>query len=206
MKLFLHTSERIRIINGDLEWSGSPVDFQTKEPNYPGLPTLTQYPAAVRYQTTELKYIEDTANVRHPDLFDALPYCDNISAYLASAPAVYVHVLMSTPLLIVNDPESAISAQISIKGTADPEGANLPITATWPINLRSKNGLVLDNILVPFEDGEALIAYYYQEGLPLGEYRIDESDFDQIPISEVLHQVRLASPLRFTVTRMLPEI
>lgn len=206
MKLFLHTSERIRIINGDLEWSGSPAEFLIKEPDYPGLPTLSEATAAIRYQTPDVQYIEDTTGVRHPDLFDALPYCDTVSTYLANDPAVYVHIVMSVPLLIVNDPESCINAEITIRGTADPNDPALPLTATWPINLRSKNGLVIDNILIPFADGVALIAYYYQAGLPLGEYRIDESDFDRIDMGGMMYQVKMVNALRFTVTRQLPEV
>jgi hypothetical protein len=205
MKLFLHTSTRIRIISGDLEWSGTPLEFAAKEPTYPGLPTLTNYPAMVRYQTPELKYIEDSAGVRHPDLIDALSYCDNIATYLTQAPAIYVHCVMSYPVLNISDPEACIDAEISIKATNNPADPDVPISATWPINLRSKNGLVMDNILIPFESGSALIAFRYKEGLPLGEYRIDEADFDRVDLAGVSYQVKLAQPVKFTITRQLAE-
>lgn len=206
MKLFLHTSDRIRIISGVTEWSGTPQEFQVKEPTYPGFPTLTQAPAVCRYQTQELKYIEDSAGGRHPDLFDALAYCENIAMYNTPAPAVYVHAILSTDILNISDPDAAISAEISIKATPDPTGDDLPLSAVWPINLRSKNGLVMDNILIPFTQGYALIAYRYQEGLPLGEYRIDESDFDPVELAGVMYQVKLTAPVKFTVTRQLEEV
>lgn len=82
MEFFLHNSTRIRIINGALEWQGTPAQFQALEPEYPGLPTG----ATVRYQTDDLSYYED-ADGRHEDTFDALQYCEG--TYLTTpAPAL----------------------------------------------------------------------------------------------------------------------
>src|SRR5512136_292294 len=177
MKFFLHTTNRIRIINGDQEWNGTPDEFKILEPLYPGLPVLTNAPAVVRYQTPEWKYIEDSQGVKHADLFDALPYCDNIATYAPVMPCIYIHCTLSKTLLCASDPQDAIPFSAAIRSgplAADPL---VPISAIWPIMLRQKNGLAMDNILVAFVNGEFAGAYTYSASLPLGEWYLDEQDF-----------------------------
>lgn len=204
MKLFLHTPTKIRIIGGDLEWSGTPAEFQLLEPDYPGLPILTNAPAAVRYQSPELKYIEDTDGNRHPDLIvDALPYCDKIAIYTVAPPAIYVAATLSKNLLCSNDPNDAIVFTAALRTGPEPDAPLLPISATWPIMLRQKNGLAMDNILITFTNGTFAGEYTYTNSLPLGEWRIDEQDFAPVEFGGQTYQVRLSNPINFTIYRNL---
>jgi hypothetical protein len=203
MKLFLHTQARIRIINGDQEWSGAPQEFSMLEPDYPGLPTLTQAPAAVRYQTPEWKYIEDANHGRHPDTFDALIYCDRVATYIVTPPAIYIHAILSKTLLCASDPADTIPFTAAIRSGLEPDDPLLPINATWPIMLRQKNGLAMDNILVSFVNGAFAGAYTYNTNLPLGEWYVDEQDFASVDFGGQTYQVKLAAPVRFTIYRNL---
>lgn len=201
MKLFLHTMTRVRIISGDLEWSGSPADFLALEPAYPGLPTLTQAPAAVRYQTPELKYLEDTAGQRHPDLFDALPYCDKIGTYTPGL-CVYVQVTMSATTLNVDDTQAEIEFEAHFKAAPDPEAPDLPVTATWLIKLRHESGQT-DVFEAAFLNGVCAYTYTYRAGSPLGDWSLAEADFAKVPIGEQTYTVKLITPVKFTLYRLL---
>jgi len=81
MRLFLHTLSKIRIINGDQEWAGTPDAFAALEPGYPGLPLLTQSPALVRYWTPEWSYVEAANGQKHPNTVDCAVFCDNVATY-----------------------------------------------------------------------------------------------------------------------------
>lgn len=203
MKFFLHTSDKIRIINGDQEWNGTPIEFQALEPQYPGLPVLTGAPAVVRYQTIEWKYIEDSLGAKHPDLFDALQYCDNLASYTPQTPCIFVHCTMSKALLCASDPNDTIPFTAAIRMGPLETDSLIPISAIWPIMLRQKNGLAMDNILVEFVNGEFAGAYTYSAGLPLGEWYLDEQDFTQVTMGETTYTVKLADPVRFTMYRNL---
>jgi len=203
MKLFLHTLTRVRILNGDQEWTGSPDDFAILEPDYPGLPVLTQAPALVRYQTPEWKYIEDANGQKHPDTFNALVYCENIAAYVIEPPAIWVHTDQQKALLCASNPLDTIPFTIDMRSGPTLDDPILPMTAVWPIMLRQKNGLAMDNILIAFTEGHASGAYTYNEHLPLGEWYIDESDFATVDLADVTHVVKLANPVRFTIYREL---
>lgn len=204
MKFFLHTSNQIRIINGDQEWNGTPVEFQILEPEYPGLPVLTNAPAVVRYQTPEWKYIEDSQGAKHPDSFNALVYCDNIANYTpAISPAIYIHCTMTKALLCSNDPEDSIPFIASIRSGPLETDSLIPISATWPIMLRQKNGLAMDNILIAFVDGAFAGDYTYNQAQPLGEWYLDEQDFATVTMGETPYRVKLADPVRFTIYRTL---
>lgn len=203
MKFFLHTSNQIRIINGDQEWNGTPVEFQILEPEYPGLPVLTNAPAVVRYQTVEWKYIEDSQGAKHPDSFNALVYCDNIAAYVPSSPCIYIHCAMSKALLCSSDPNDTIPFIAAIRSGPLETDSLIPISATWPIMLRQKNGLAMDNILVSFVAGEFSGDYTYNPSQPLGEWYLDEQDFISVTMGETTYQVKLADPVRFTIYRNL---
>lgn len=203
MKFFLHTLAKIRIINGDLEWTGTPEHFQLVEPNYPGLPILTHSPAVIRYQTVDWKYIEDAAGAKHPDNVDALQYCDNIATYTPVNPCIYADVTLSKPLLCASNPTDTIPFTLAIRSGPLPTDPILPISAIWPIMLRQKNGLAMDNILISVVNGEYAGAYTYDSSLPLGEWYIDEQDFALVPVGGVTYQVKLAAPARFTIYRNL---
>lgn len=203
MKFFLHTTSKIRIINGDQEWHGTPDHFQLLEPDYPGLPILTQAPAVTRYQTPEWKYVEDSTGQKHPDTMDAMLYCDRIGTYLIVNPAIYVAVTLSKTLLCASDPQDTIPFAASLRSGPEPDATILPLSATWPIMLRQKNGLAMDNILVSFVGGEFSGAYTYNANLPLGEWYVDEQDFAPVDFGGQTYTVRLTAPVRFTIYRNL---
>lgn len=203
MKLFLHTMQRVRIMNGEQEWTGTPDEFQQCEPDYPGLPVLTQAPAVTRYQTPEWKYIEDSMGKKHADTIDCLGYCDNIAAYVLEPPALWVHADLTKALLCASDPSDTIPFAIAMRMGPDAADPLAPISATWPIALRQKNGLAMDNILLTFVDGQASGAYTYDDSLPLGEWYIDEQDFAAVPFGDRTYVVKLAHDVRFTVYRNL---
>lgn len=203
MKLFLHTTSKIRIINGDQEWQGTHAEFQAFEPEYPGLPVLSQAPAIARYQTPELKYIEDSNGARHPDLLiDCLSYCDNIGRYLVSLPTIYVSAVIAKALLCASE-DDRIPFTVTLRAGPETDAAVLPISATWPIMLRQKNGLAMDNILIAFVDGVFSGNYTYNPSIPLGEWFIDEQDFAAVTYGGQTYQVKLSAPIRFTVYRNL---
>lgn len=204
MRFFLHTLDRIRILNGDQEWTGTPEQFQGFEPGYPGLPVLTNAPAVLRYQTPEWKYIEDSIGLKHPDLFDALIYCDRIATYSTPVmPCIYIHCALVKAVLCASDPSDYISFEAAIRSGPIADDPVIPIDAVWPIMLRQKNGLAMDNILVTFTQGLYIGNYTYTASLPLGEWYIDEQDFAQVPFGGVTYQVKLAAPVRFTIYRNL---
>ena len=203
MRLFLQQQDTIRIINGIREWSGTLTEFQTLEPDYPGLPTLTQAPALVRYQTPEWKYLEDANTTRHPDNFDALPYCDRLATYVITQPTIWVHATLAKTLLCASNPADTIPFTADLRLGPTVETLRLPIAATWPIMLRQKNGLAMDNILVTFVDGHFAGAYTYNASLPLGEWYIDAQDFATVAFGGQTYQVQLAQPVRFTIYRQL---
>jgi hypothetical protein len=203
MKLFLHTLSRIRIMHGDQEFVCTPDQFQALEPDYPGLPTLTHAPAVTRYQTAEWKYVEDSQGRKQADMFDALPYCDKIADYDVSPPAIWVHPTQGKTLLCAGDPEDVIPFTISLRTGPTLDDPPVPLTAMFPIMLRQKNGLAMDNILVSFVDGQASGNYTHNPALPLGEWYIDEVDFDRLMIEGVDHVVKLVAPVRFTAYRVL---
>jgi hypothetical protein len=202
MKLFLHTFTRIRVINGDLEWSGTPNEFWALEPDYPGLPILTNAQAVCRYQSPELKYIEDANGNRHPDIMcDALPYCDKINTYVPGQ-SIYVHVQMSATQLNADDAAAHIDFTAQFRATEDPNGAILPISAGWLIKLRHESGQV-DLFPINFINGECAYIYQHTAGLPLGDWYLSESDFGLVTVGEQTYKVKLANPVRFAVYRLL---
>jgi hypothetical protein len=196
MKLFLETVLFVRIINEPFEWKGSPQIFRTLEPAYPGLPSE----AFLRYQTPDLKYYEDTTG-RHDDTFDCLQYCDRIHNYLTSG-SVYVHVILSTNTLNVDDPLASIGFESHIKLSADPADLDLPVTYSWIIRPWSETGS-RDAIDINFVNGAAAGVYHYREGLALGDWFIREEDFDVILLGGSAYSVKLAAPVKFTLYRNL---
>jgi len=88
MKYFLHTTTRIRILNGDLEWVGTPSEFSALEPAYSGLPAGM----IVRYATPDYQYVSD-GDDQFDDTVDVLQYCDMIDTYAPGSgnPASYIN-------------------------------------------------------------------------------------------------------------------
>lgn len=203
MKLFLHTLQRVRILNGDLEWTGTPAEFLTLEPDYPGLPTLSTAPAVLRYCTPEWSYVEDSNGTKHTNTFDCLPYCAKIADYLGAEPAtIYAHVTLAKAILCANAPDGdSIPYAIDIREGPDDADPLVPHDGIWPIPLRQANGLAMDNILVSFSGGQAIGNYTHYAGLPLGQWYIDDADFARVLVEGEEKAVKLAQPVRFTVYR-----
>lgn len=202
MQLFLHTLSRIRIINGDLEWSGTPQEFALLEPAYPGLPVLSVAPAAARYQSPDLKYVEDTRGVRYPDVsVDALQYCARIGQY-APAQSIYVHVQMSALQIDADDPTAQIDFTAQFRATENAADPVLPVSAGWLIKLRHESGQT-DLFQIAFENGCCAYQYHYRAGLPLGDWYLSEADFGTVEVAGQTYKVKLANPVRFALYRRL---
>ncbi len=197
MKLFLHSLERLRIINEPLEWAGTVQEFQALEPAYPGLPDG----ATIRYQTPDLQYYEDSSG-RHADPVDCLPYCEQVAAYLNGG-CIYTHVSLSKTLLNIDDTTDQIDWEAHLKPSSDPTSADLPVSASWPIKLRHANGVDVDLIYITFFEGACAYTYRYREGLPMGDWMINEEDFGKIEVQGQSYTVRLAQPVQFALFRML---
>jgi hypothetical protein len=197
MQLFLHNSEKIRIINGVQEFVCTPEDFVSLEPTYPGLPEGE----ILRYWTPEQHYVSN-GNTQAPDLLDCLPFILKIAAYAQENPCVYAHVTLSKTVLFVDGPD-VIIFQAALKATPSPADPNLPVTQSWIIRLRHESGNVSDSFLAEFVAGACEYAYVYREGLPLGNYILYERDFDPVTVNGQTYQVRLVNPVIFTLYRIL---
>lgn len=196
MKLFLHTLQRIRIINGDLEWNGTPAEFQALEPLYAGLAEGV----TARYHTPDLRYYEDATGL-HTDPLNCLNYCDQVSSYLITN-CVWVHVDLSAATLDVDDPQATIQFEAHIKPTTDPAGPDLPVYESWIIRPWHEAG-ERDALLFTFLNGACVDSYTYREGVPLGDWYIREEDFNPITVGGSTYRVRLAAQVKFTLYREL---
>ena len=197
MKFFRHNTSNVRIIHNSEEFSCTPEQFQALEPDYPGLPDG----ATLRYQTLEQQYILGAGGQKQPDTIDALPYCDRIPLYTVPEPAFYAHVALSKHVLSIDNDSLTFSAALRLGPAAD--ALLLPMTTAWPIMIRQKNGLAFDNIMIAFIDGQCAYTYTYKDGLPLGEWYIDEQDFSLVEYEGQTYRVKLAAPVHFTIYRML---
>lgn len=199
MKLFLHTAEKVRIVNEPYEFSCIPEAFSVLEPGYSGLSEgMTS-----RYWTPETAFVSDGVSQFPDPEFSGLAYCDNVTTYQVTMPTIYCHVnLNKTLLLTVND---SISVSGHIKATTEDTDPDLPIGTIetpqiWPIKLRNKDGVGIDSILVDFINGAASFDYIYREGLPLGDWYLSEQDFGLVPLGDIAYQVKLAHPVTFTIS------
>lgn len=197
MKLFLHTMTRVRIINGDLEWSGTPAEFQALESQYPGLPAGS----TMRSQTPDLAYYEDSAGELHADTLNCLVYCDQVNTYLVTN-CVWVHVALSAPTLDVDDPQAVIQFEAHIKPTNDISSPDLPVYESWIIRPWHEAG-ERDALLFTFTNGACVDSYTYREGVPLGDWYIREEDFNPITVGGSTYRVKLANVVKFTLYRDL---
>jgi len=199
MKLFLHTPEKIRIINGSQEFSCAPTAFAELEPDYPGLPTGK----TLRYWTPDYSYVDGDALV-NPDPLDCLPYINNMSVYQQTLPTAYMHITLSqTAICVTRDPAETIQVHAAFKPTADPESPSLQVDHEWFIKLRHEDGLAFDSFLAAFVAGECDVAYGYTAGLPLGNWSLQESDFAVVSVGPQAYHVKLANPVNFTLYREL---
>lgn len=200
MKLFLHTSEKIRIVNEPNEFTCSPEDFLTLEPGYPPLPSGM----VSRYWTPERNYVSDgVSQFDEPD-FDGSGYCDNVTTYLVTMPTIYAHVTLSkNDLQVDTDPADSITFSASIKATTNPEDPSLPVTQAWFIRLRHENGLAFDSFKADFVNGDVSKIYVHRQDLPLGVWYLDENDFEGVTVGETTYQVKLVNPVQFTIWREL---
>jgi hypothetical protein len=197
MQLFLHNSEKIRIINGVQEFACTPEEFVDIEPTYPGLPEG----AILRYWTPEQSYISD-GNTQTPDLLDCLPFILQIATYTQENPCIYAHVTLSKTVLFVDGPDVIIFSA-ALKATPNPADSNLPVTQSWIIRLRHECGSVADSFLAEFVAGACEYEYLYRAGLPLGDYYLSANDFNPVTVNGETYQVRLVNPVIFTLFRIL---
>jgi hypothetical protein len=201
MVLFLHTPEYIRIVNEGLtpsEFSCSPDIWYQLEPEYPPLPEGK----VLRYWTPRYNYVD--GNYRENEEFDGQIYCDKVNMYESLFPTIWVHVTLSQDHIDVNaDPPETITFTATIKLTQGGEGDPLPIYETWFIRLRHEDGFSFDNIRSDFVNGVCSYIYEHEPDAPLGNWYLDENDFDQITVGEMSYTVKLAHPVTFNLHRTL---
>jgi len=189
MRLFLHTLSRIRIISGDLDFECTPDQFQALEPDYPGLPTLTQAPAVCRYWTPEWSYVEDSNGVKHPNTHDCAAYCDKIAEYAPLLPVLTVSLSITggdgrdVPGIV-----RGVSGQDSLAVTGDirdAAGTLVPLSYSWRITIVKVRSVAepvpLDSFTytVGVDHGDFYVSMFVHD-VP-GVYMISDADFDIVP-------------------------
>lgn len=185
-------------MNDTHDFTCAPGRFQELEPDYPGLPE----DIVLRYWTPERSYLGDGSQ-QYANELDCGPYCDRITTYTAY-PAIYAHVSLSKTALCVNaDPQDSILFDIHLKVSADPAAADVPVSQSWIIRLSHEDGLKFDGFHAPFSNGECSKLYTYSNGLPLGDWFVDERLFDLVNVGGVDYQVKLAQPVKYTLYREL---
>lgn len=198
MRFFLHFGDQIRIINEPLEFACSFSQFQILEPDYPPLPSGK----TIRYWTPEQAYLD--GDQRAPIDHDCGPYPLKCAAYATPGPWIYAHVTLSKPTLCINaDPADTIAFEVHLKPGIDPAAEDLPVNHTWQIRIRNENDLFYDTFGATFVNGVFGASYHYQEGLPLGRYHLDETDFDRVTVGNTTYTVKLLAPVEFTLYREL---
>jgi len=211
MQLFLHTMEKVRIINGSQEWTGTPSEFQAFEPGYPGLPTLTQSPAVTRYCTPDWKYIEAANGSKTPDMFDALPYCANIANYLGARAVLWIHydlipqqggIMMQAdgvPLL-GNTTADVLRIVATVRIGQEPEAPIVEqLTQGFPIRMCYKDGAeAFIKFILPASPGVFQIDLCFDGKQPV-RYQLFDSDFQAIDMGGVTYAVQQVTPLKIDV-------
>lgn len=187
IKLFLHTVEKIRIINESQDFSCTPEEFQGLEPDYAGAPDIYWTPAF------------HTPN----DAPDCSAYVERIASYIQQFPVIYAHVSLSKTLLNVDLPGDAIQFTARLKADIDPASPTLPVEQNWVLRLSHENGLNFDAFWAEFTSGECQKSYTYRTGTPLGKWFVNENIFDKVTVGGATYQVRLAAPVEFAVYREL---
>lgn len=123
------------------------------------------------------------------------------------APAdVFAHISITggdglTPPGICNDGVNALDISLAIRSGPMPDSPLLPISGTWRILIRSKDGPIYDIVSIQVTDG--LGEARYTTTLPPCECTISEDDFDQLEYGGASYRVRLASPVAIKVYRTL---
>lgn len=204
MQLFLHTADRIRIVNegqSPSEFTCSPSDFVLLEPDYTALTSG----AVGRYWTPEQNYAIDVNGGRFSEDFDGSIYTAKCDQYGAALPCIYAHVSMSKTTLCLNaDPQDSMTFTAALKATTTPTDPSLPITAGWIIRLRNKDGEVSDAFSFTLTNGESgNMTYTPPAGILPQVLYVEEADFASIELSGQRYQVKLVNPVEFTLYRIL---
>jgi len=192
---------------GDQQIACTRAEFATIEPEYQPPPD-----GAARIWSEPVQcLLQDGDQIADPWYTpERLAYfCGRIAQYADALDAlhhpqtIWVHTQQAKALLCASDPADAIPFDIAVRFGPAADDPPVPMTAMWPIMLRQKNGLAMDNILISFTDGQATGRYTYNPALPLGEWYIDESDFTTVDLDGVQYLVKLANTVRFTIYRTL---
>lgn len=207
MQLFLHTHTRIRILNGDQEWTGTPDEFRRCEPEYPGLPILTQAPAVIRYQTPEWKYIEDVNGGKHPDVFNALPYCANIAAYIMPTPIVWIHHTLTAQAgavifqpdgvpLLRNVADDVLRITSTVRASADHDSPIIDqLQQAFPIRVCYCDGReAFIKLVSPIAPGVYQYDLSFFDKLPV-RHRLFDSTFTAVEVDGVTYAFQQVTPL-----------
>ena len=141
----------------------------------------------------------------YPDALNCLQFVNNVETYLQSLPCLFAHVALSKTCLNVSTPGDQIEFSAALKGSVDPQAEPLSIDREWVIRLRHENGLAFDAFRIVFVAGACAYTYTYQEGIPLGAWHVDDTDFDRVTVQGQSYQVKLAAPVGFTIYRELPN-
>lgn len=199
MQLLLHTPAKIRIVNGEQEFSCTPAAFAGIEPAYPGLPAG----ATERYWTPAYSYVQGPDLWLSPDPLNCLPFIAQASTY-QTVGTIWVHVTLSKTELCVNaDPVDTLEFTATFKAAADPQAGTLPITYAWNIRLRHEGGMVFDAFHAVFLNGVCADTYTYKDNTPLGYWSLREEDIDLVQVGGQRYQVKLAQPVTLTFYREL---
>ena len=192
MKLFLHTSTKVRIIGETGQFECPPARFAELEPDYVGLPVG----ATVRYWSPDSAYFEGGLDY---DDHDCGMYCDRVTTYTLS-PEIYVDVQLSKHELCAGDSDDSITFTATLQ---DAEGNIIPLDYAWHIRLTHEVEGDVDRVLMTFSQGICSEVYTFTSGLPLGTWRLDDEKFDLVDVQGVLYTVRLINPVEFVVYRTL---
>lgn len=172
MQFFLHTPSLVRLLYGPLEYRCTPDEFQTLEPDYPGLPEGV----IMRYQTPELTFL-DTGAERQEDTVDALQYCANIATYPSSSLASGIASPFFFPFIFAGPIWTGQMQHIGFKAALEIQRAvifveNIGTTGdNLVVDLRINSNSILDPLpsIAPGTGATVCQA-------------IPETDFDQIAI------------------------
>lgn len=207
MKLFLHTLQRVRILNGDLEWSGTPAEFLVLEPEYPGLPTLSTAPAVLRYCTPEWSYVEDSNGTKHTNTVDCLDYCDKVADYIGAAATLWIHYDFSVqsgfipfqsdgvPLVQVGG-ACVLRVTATVRATDDPESAVVEqLNQGFPIRMCYKDGReAFIRLVSPVTPGVFQVDLGFENEMPV-RHRLFDADFQAVELDGVTYAIKQVTPL-----------
>jgi len=198
MRLFLHTPEKIRIINDAVspsEFECAPAQWAFLEPDYPALPDG----ATGRYWTPERQYATDGLH-EIADTFDGSVYCDQVAGY--TPPCIWADIAVSQDRVRIDDADDHIDFSAALK---DDSGAIIPVDQSWIIRLRDAAQDEVDAFEVAFTQGQTgSLAYRPHATIPPGRIHVDDADFHPVDVPGLgMYDVKLLTPVELTIYRQL---